>query len=291
MSRRWSEARSLVVALVLFPAPAPTLADDVLIKTLSKDGEVVIAKVEMSTDGTTWTTVEGQSVPGAGTTIFVDKCDGHVRFRAYKIDTMGIFTREKPNDLRYCKTPEVVFNDYVLAVAWNIMSPDKLGDQQAWIAALGGDETAKLNGPAYARKFADALQAKDFGYVAIASSEIAASLRNAKKFDAAAAFSALSYQSTLTGIANAKGATDDPTKFLVAVPGSDLPVLSPDAVDFLKAYQQNNLGITAESPEYGKTGWTTMKSIAAEKIDTSKWKLDGGAIGNFDAKVFAPVGG
>ncbi|MBY3352783.1 hypothetical protein [Rhizobium laguerreae] len=283
-----SSLRALVFAAIISVAPLAVIAahaDYLLIKTMSKKGDPVSSKIEVSVDNAAWTNIEGETSSGS-TKVFVGKCDGSVRLKAYKRDRLGFYTREKPDDIRFCKTPEVVFNDYVRTAVGQLISPEQLGDPKAWESIFGSGTTAATR---YADAFRDALGKGDYGYVAIATSELAASLRKAGSPKAAYPFETMALQSTMSGILQEKGVDPDDFPLLDTAPGTDRLTLTPKAQDLLVDYQKTVLGLSPTSKEIGKTGWTTMKSLAGgDEIKAAEWKLPIAEATHFDQSVFAP---
>jgi hypothetical protein len=277
-----------VVACAAFVITTPTAgkADFLFVKTLSTQGAPVSSVVEMSIDNAPWSNIEGEATD-SGTKIFLTKCDGSVRFKAFKRDRLGFYTRSKPDDVRFCTTPEVVFNDYVPTAIGQVISPDLLGDPNAWKKVFGFDNEAAKK---YADAFRDALGKGDYGYVAIATSEVAASLRKAGSPKAAYPFETLSLQSTMTGILEEKGLDPDDFPVLEVKPGSDRLALTPKAQDVLVEYQKTVLGFSPTSKELGKAGWTTMKSLAGgDEVKAAQWNLQVGEASKLDQNIFAPA--
>jgi hypothetical protein len=282
-NRRW---KFLAIAAFVVVAPTAGKADFLLVKTLSTQGTRVSSVVEMSIDNAPWSNIEGEATD-SGTRIFLMKCDGSVRFKAFKRDRLGFYTRSKPDDIRFCTTPEVVFNDYVPTAIGQVISPDLLGDPNVWKNILGSDNEAATK---YAEAFRNAFGKGNYGYVAIATSELAASLRKAGSAKAAYPFETLALQSTMTGILEEKGLDPDDFPVLDVMPGSGRLALTPKAQDVLIDYQKSVLGLRPTSKELGKAGWTTMKSLAGgNEVNATQWKLDVGEASKLDQNVFAPA--
>ncbi len=273
------------MASAALAAPTMASADFLLIRTMSTQGVPVSSKIEMSVDNAAWTDLEGEA-SGTGTKVFLSKCDGSVRLKAYKRDRMGFYTRSRPDDVRFCQAPEVVFNDYVRTAVGQVISPDSLGNPKAWESIFGSDS---LQATKYADAFRDALGKGDYGYIAIATSELAASLRKAGSPRAAYPFETMALQSTMSGILQQKGVDPDDFQVLDVTPGSDRLTLTPKAQDLLIEYQKTELGLSPTSKELGKTGWTTMKSLAGgEEVKAVEWKLPATEATHFDQSVFTP---
>jgi len=267
--------------------PSPSLADWITIRTVSTQGKPVSTKIEMSVSSEAWKEVEGESSAAGGTKLFLDKCDGATRFKAFKRDNFGFHTRSQPDGVKYCQLPEIVFDDYVPTGIGTIISPSQLGDPKVWEKAFGG----RTDVPA--TEFAEALQAafskEEYGFVAIASSELAASLRAVGALDAAIPFEGLALQSTVAGALQKQGMDPGTYEILVQEPRTNQFVLTPKAELALKAYQAQNLGFATTSPELGKAGWETMRSLSGgQNIKAVEWKLPNQDASAFDAKVFRP---
>ncbi|MGO8036156.1 hypothetical protein [Rhizobium leguminosarum] len=259
-------------------------ADFLLIKTISTQGAPVSSDVQMSVNNAAWANIEGEAT-NDGTKVFMSKCDASVRFKAFKRDRMGFYTRSNPDDIRFCQTPEVVFNDYVPTAVGQMISPGSLGDPKAWESIFGSDKETATK---YADAFRTALDKGDYGFIAIATTELAASLRKAGSEKAAYPFEVISMQSTLNGVLQAQGLHPDDYTVLDPTPGSSRLALTPKAQDQLIEYQKT-LGIPATSKELGKTGWATMKSLpGGQDVKAVEWKLPTQAATHFDQSVFAP---
>ena len=62
---------------------------------------------------------------------------------------------------------------------------------------------------------------------------------------------------------------------LVAIPGTSKLVMSDEAKAFLEQYQSRKPGLSPDSGECSKTGWTTIRS------------LPDGLVAGFDSRAFA----
>lgn len=278
-------AASILAGVIAIPSTS--LADWITIRTVSTQGKPVSTKIEMSVSSEAWKDVEGESIPTGGTKLFLDKCDGSTRFKAFKRDNFGFHTRSHPDGVKYCQLPEIVFDDYVPTAIGTIISPSQLGDSKAWAKAFGG----RTDVPAteYAEALQSAFAKEEYGFVAIASSELAASLRDVGALEAAIPFESLSIQSTVAGVLQKQGM--DPTMYeiLVQEPGTNQFVLTPKAELALKEYQVKDLGFATTSPKLGKAGWETMRSLSGgQDVKAVEWKLPNKDASAFDAKVFRP---
>ena len=274
---------------ILYPATSFSKSlKEVRVRTISTKGNAVTTTIEMSIENAEWKAVEGASLDGGGIKLFVDQCDGNVKFKAYKRDTFGFYTRSKPNNIKFCQTPEVVFDDYVPTSVLSIVSPTQLSDPTIWAVALGAGGGTSSKGPVYASAFETALAKGDFGYIAVASSELAANFRAAGQAEAAYPFETLSVKSTMEGIFKAEGIDSDQFPVLETSADSDALVMSEKAKKILEKYQIENLGLSPTSRDLGKTGWVTMRSLAGgESVNPLQWKLAQKELSSFDASVFS----
>jgi hypothetical protein len=256
----------------------------IVIKTTTKQGQLVSAAVKMKKGDGDWVALS--AVRGV-VTVTVDPCDSTVSFMAANVAGQGIYTRENPDTPISCTSPEVVFADYVLALeAWMAL-PDRMTQSDAWIAALGGDDLARELGPEYAKQLSMALKTGDAGYVAIGTAEIAAALRKAGKYEDAKIFTTLSLEASMAGIVDRTGAYVEKDSLFFRESREYGYVLSSEGAEILKQYQMKDLGLTTDSNEAGKIGWKTMKSLMSDdKEPVAEFKLPADAIGKFDSKVF-----
>lgn len=115
------------------------------------------------------------------------------------------------------------------------------------LASLAGsvsrDSTGALVANVYRDDKAPSLGKDDYGYVAIATSELAASLRKAGAPKAAYPFETMALQSTMSGILQQKGVDPDDIQILDVAPGSDRLTLNPKAKDLLIEYQKTVLAL------------------------------------------------
>lgn len=276
-----------VLAPLAFPDQSLAEMKEIIIRTLSTRGDLVTASVEFSVANDEWKEVKAETVSDGVARTFVETCDGSVKFKARKRDAFGFYTRRSPDGIKFCHT-EIVFDDYVPTSIEEIISPGQLTSHGTWIAALGNDKRAASVGPGYADALKTALAQGEYGYIAIASSEVAASLRAAGLAEAAYPFELLSVQSTIIGVFKEKEVSPDEVPIFQTVPGTTTLTMSSKAKAILEQYQTEQLGISSNSQELGKTGWTTMRSLAGgEQVKAADWKIPRQEIQGFDATLFS----
>ncbi|MBP1850203.1 hypothetical protein [Rhizobium halophytocola] len=270
-----------MLAPAVLAGPVPALADWVLIRTVATNGSVVYSRLDMSVDTGDWKTVEGERT-GNAVKVYVSSCDGKIRFRAFERDEFGFFTRQSPQGIKYCQA-EVVFDDYVPTKLATVLEPGRLVNRTLWIAAFGD----RVSGQHYAAALDDALAEKKFGFVAIAASELAASLRKAGQSESAKPFAALSVQATIAGVLDQQKADPSQLPILTGNEVGDL-VMTPQAKSVLETYQQQALGLSKGAGEIGKTGWKTMRSLpGGDEVDASAWNLPTEALVDFKPGLLA----
>jgi hypothetical protein len=284
MSKRsHSSFAALIFACSIQPVGA---ADKVTIKTISTTGQPVLSSIFSSEKNSDWKRLEGV-ISENTLTVLYDKCDTNIRFKAESLDNSGLYSRREPDSIKYCAVSEVLFDDYVPSELALRVQPDKLSDASSWRVALGDSQNANLIADKYSAAFQSAMRSGDYGYLAVASSEVAASLRAAGKFDQASPFEALSVQSTLAGIVRAQGEKSI-SPALVPIPGTSRLVMSDEAKAFLEQYQSQKLGLSPDNGEWGKTGWTTMRSLpGGSDVVAKKWVLPDNLTAEFDYKAFS----
>ena len=222
------------------------------------------AEILKSTDGMKWTVAEGSSIEN-GMVMSIATCDFKTVFPAKPSDFSTHFVEEKPNDVKYCNLPEVVFNDYVPTRSASVLNIERLASETAWIAAFGSDEYASQKGKTVAAVFAKGFALGDNGQLAIASSELAQQMQASGYIEASRNFQIFVSEATISELARTNNISIQ-IPFVVGETqkqGIEEITFSPQAEELLKSYQSRKLSMSSSSTEFGKIGPQTLSSLFA----------------------------
>jgi len=192
-------------------------------------------------------------------TIVEDKCDDTIY---YKIIPTSVFVVRAENSPEWlpCTEPEVVFEDFILAESISLDSESNYSSPKFWRSLIPWtDASADIN--MLPNELASAFREKEFGKIAIITSEISNELRSLGKHPEADFFYSLSVDATGVGIASKLEEKAPNAPVTVFVPAKDRIEFTPEGKALLEAYQIKTLGLSTDSNEFGKAGWQTMKSL------------------------------
>jgi uncharacterized surface protein with fasciclin (FAS1) repeats len=259
----------------------------VIVRTITDSGDNIRATIKVKIfpkdEAVAYVKVEGSGYK----IVLLERCDDTVSLFAFA-DTLGIIRKQGDavEDWLPCKEPEVVFNDFRITPFDTGLNKKALSDPVFWNNAFESGNS--VVNAALSADIADAFAKKEYGKISIIGSELHQQFRAAGKQSEADFFYSMSVDAAAKGILESTGiskATDAAaTEYLAATGRFELSL---GAKTFVEKYQQEKLGISASSEDFGKIGWTTMKSLAGgDSARTALYQLPPDSIAEFNAGNF-----
>ncbi|PWW04038.1 hypothetical protein DFR52_101728 [Hoeflea marina] len=213
--------------------------------------------------------------------IYAPSCDATLYFNAYTTK-LGVNNPEGERWLP-CAQPEVTFSDFELMTATILYRDKRFSDPATWQKAFGGVVTDSTLPDQLAEAFAN----KEYGRVAIISTELKEQFRTAGKVEEAGFFYGIAIDAGARGaVAKLDLPISDETLETFAY-FDDRPELTTEAKGWLGDYQIKDLGVSAGAQNLGKLDWKTMRSLqGGDSANVELYKVPDGAIANFDPDVF-----